>query len=61
MMNDKTCGLNYEKEYELAMHILNELSEKHAAVCEEIRILKSKNDILAGQMEVIRLIFGGRE
>lgn len=60
-MNDKTCGLNYEKEYELAMNRLNELTAKYVDVCEEIRILRSKNDILKGQMEVVRLIFGGRE
>lgn len=56
--NERTCGLNYEAEYNRLLDEHKALCEKHAYLKEKFHALDDAYGRLNAQMEIVHLIFG---
>ena len=58
-MNELTCGLNYEAEYERLKAENAKLREKCGYFEEKVRCTERENKILRAKLSMVYLIFGG--
>lgn len=59
MDNERTCGLNYEAEYERLRAELEKANYENRYLRDDCKELRHTIGILEAQMYVVRLIFGG--
>lgn len=61
MSNERTCGLNYEAEYNRLLAENKELCEKLRSIETHHSSLETEFIRLRAQMDIVYLIFGGRK